>query len=178
MTTIQTLPPALLEQLLQELSTLASVYHKPPEAFLGHGRFGAEAMQRAAIEEQKQLASERTISASAAADEVSGAAPAAAQNVENLLDIDFDAGNPGTGTGTPARVDSPPSVGGPSAPTQPANMHGLDDLLGGFGGSAAPPAKQADLAGGLAGLDLGTSAWATDAPPAKKSGDGNDLNLI
>jgi vesicle coat complex subunit len=48
--TIQSLPPALLEQLLTELSTLASVYHKPPEAFLGQGRFGAEAMQKAAIE--------------------------------------------------------------------------------------------------------------------------------
>lgn len=48
--TIQSLPPALLETLLTELSTLASVYHKPPEAFLGQGRFGAEAMQKAAIE--------------------------------------------------------------------------------------------------------------------------------
>ena len=44
------MPSQLLEQLLAELSTLASVYHKPPEAFLGQGRFGAEAMQRAAIE--------------------------------------------------------------------------------------------------------------------------------
>jgi hypothetical protein len=48
--TIQSLPPALLEQLITELSTLASVYQKPPEAFLGQGRFGAEAMQKAAIE--------------------------------------------------------------------------------------------------------------------------------
>lgn len=49
-TTIQTLPPALLEQLLEEMSTLASVYHKPPEQFVGQGRFGADAVQRAAIE--------------------------------------------------------------------------------------------------------------------------------
>jgi hypothetical protein len=49
-TTIQSLPPALLETLINELSTLASVYHKPPETFLGQGRFGAEAMQKAAIE--------------------------------------------------------------------------------------------------------------------------------
>lgn len=48
--TIQSLPAPLLEQLLTELSTLASVYHKPPSAFLGQGRFGAEAMQKAAIE--------------------------------------------------------------------------------------------------------------------------------
>lgn len=49
-TTIHSLPPALLDQLLQELSTLSSVYHKPPEQFVGQGRFGADAVQRAAIE--------------------------------------------------------------------------------------------------------------------------------
>jgi hypothetical protein len=48
--TISSLPPQLLDTLLSELSTLASVYHKPPETFLGQGRFGAEAMQKAAIE--------------------------------------------------------------------------------------------------------------------------------
>lgn len=49
-TTIQSLPPTLLDQLLEEMSTLASVYHKPPEQFVGQGRFGADAVQRAAIE--------------------------------------------------------------------------------------------------------------------------------
>ena len=49
-TTIQSLPPALLERLLAELSTLASVYHKPPESFIGQGRYGADAVQKAAIE--------------------------------------------------------------------------------------------------------------------------------
>lgn len=49
-TTISSLPPALLDRLLQELSTLSSVYHKPPEQFVGQGRFGADAVQRAAIE--------------------------------------------------------------------------------------------------------------------------------
>lgn len=49
-TTIHSLPPALLEQLLTELSTLSSVYHKPPEQFVGQGRFGADAVQKAAIE--------------------------------------------------------------------------------------------------------------------------------
>ena len=49
-TTIPSLPQPLLEQLLTDLSTLASVYHKPPEQFVGQGRFGADAVQRAAIE--------------------------------------------------------------------------------------------------------------------------------
>jgi vesicle coat complex subunit len=49
-TTIPSLPTALLDQLLEELSTLASVYHTLPEQFVGHGRFGADAVQKAAIE--------------------------------------------------------------------------------------------------------------------------------
>ena len=49
-TTIQSLPTALLDRLLSELSTLASVYHKPPESFIGQGRYGADAVQKAAIE--------------------------------------------------------------------------------------------------------------------------------
>ena len=49
-TTIQSLPTALLDRLLTELSTLASVYHKPPESFIGQGRYGADAVQKAAIE--------------------------------------------------------------------------------------------------------------------------------
>ena len=49
-TTIKSLPPALLDQLLSEISTLASVYHKPPETFIGQGKYGADAVQKAAIE--------------------------------------------------------------------------------------------------------------------------------
>lgn len=41
-----TVPPALLEELLGEVSTLASVYHKPAETFIGHGRIGADSVQR------------------------------------------------------------------------------------------------------------------------------------
>ncbi|KAJ6116321.1 hypothetical protein N7512_006046 [Penicillium capsulatum] len=173
-TTIHSLPPTLLEQLLQELSTLASVYHKPPEQFVGQGRFGADAVQRAAIEEQIQNARENPLAAAAAAAAVSGeAAPAPAQNnVENLLDIDFDGGAPAsaqqdsTGSmsgleglaGTPVRVQSP-VVGGPA----PQASNNLDDLLGVFGdaGSAQPPPSSAnssgaagDLMNGFEGLDL------------------------
>jgi AP-1 complex subunit beta-1 len=48
--TIPSLPAGLLDQLIGELSTLASVYHKPPETFLGRGKYGADAVQKAAIE--------------------------------------------------------------------------------------------------------------------------------
>src|SRR5689334_4063063 len=98
------LPPALLEQLLGELSTLASVYHKPPESFVGKGRFGADEIQRAAIQEQRQNAVDNPIAPSVA---TAGGANAQPQsNVENLLDIDFDGAAPasqdesGSGSGT------------------------------------------------------------------------------
>ena len=45
-----TVSPALLEELVAEISTLASVYHKPPETFIGRGKFGADAMQKLAAE--------------------------------------------------------------------------------------------------------------------------------
>jgi hypothetical protein len=41
-----TVAPALLEELLGELSSLASVYHKPAETFIGRGRIGADSVQK------------------------------------------------------------------------------------------------------------------------------------
>ena len=148
---MSSLPPILLENLLAELSTLASVYHKPPESFVGKGRFGAEAIQRAAIQEQRQNAAENPIAASvAAAAGASGAGAGAQQsNIENLLDIDFDGAAPASaeqnpaGTGTPDRVASPISAGGIAAAPPPSG--GMADIMGLFD-APAPPA-----AGGAAG---------------------------
>jgi AP-1 complex subunit beta-1 len=202
-TTIHSLPPALLDQLLTELSTLSSVYHKPPEQFVGHGRFGADAVQRAAIEyvftlysphslliihrEQLQNALENPLAAGAAAAAGGSAPPAQAQNnVENLLDIDFDGGAPASAqnepasgmsgleglAGTPVRVASP-AVGTPSGQAN----NNLDDLLGVFGDSAsAQPSSSgasnggADIMNGFSGLDLSGNAPARDNQ-AKKSND-------
>jgi AP-1 complex subunit beta-1 len=178
-TTIRSLPPQLLETLLAELSTLASVYHKPPEAFLGQGRFGAEAMQQAAIEEQEQEARENPIAAAAAAAAVNGKA-APTTNMENLLDIDFDGSAPASMqkppiqgesgleglAGTPQRVASPAS----NAPAQPQSN--MDDLLGLFGdGGSAPPAgaqmSNDDIMGGFAGMSIQNNQ---PPPPAQQLG--------
>ena len=163
------LPSALLEQLLSELSTLASVYHKPPESFVGKGRFGADEIQRAAIQEQRQNAAENPIAASVA----TGTNGAPAQNnIENLLDIDFDGAAPASaeqnpaGTGTPDRVASPASGGGATSGGGIADMMGLFDAPasgaglapqnGGFGGMGG---GMNDIMSGFAGMDLsGTSA--------------------
>jgi AP-1 complex subunit beta-1 len=68
--TIPVLPTPLLDSLLPHLSTLASVYHKPPSAFLGQGR--ASALQAAAIEEAREHARENPIAAAAVSAAVAG----------------------------------------------------------------------------------------------------------
>lgn len=166
-TTIQSLPQALLDELLQELSTLASVYHKPPITFLGQGRFAPDAMQQAAIEEQRQNARDNPIAAAAVTAAVSGGPAPQQNNVENLLDFDADGAMPaslqkeppqgGSGleglAGTPQRMASP-------TPTQ-AQSSTADDLAGIFGNGDAPQAEEQqqhtanDLMNGFAGLDLG-----------------------
>ncbi|KAF3085753.1 beta-adaptin [Orbilia oligospora] len=177
--TIKSLPPGLLEQLLSEISTLASVYHKPPETFVGHGRTGADALQKRALEEAQQNARENPIQAAA----VSGGK---VTNVDNLLDIDFDGGAPASAS-TPSndlfgaadsaetsRVASPISglSANPGGIQQPANN--LDDLLGVFGsdgsvqnGGGNTGGSEMDILGGFVGMSLGGT---TSPPPPQQGG--------
>lgn len=174
--TIRSLPPQLLDTLLNNLSTLASVYHKPPEAFLGQGRFGAEAMQRAAIEEQQEDARENPIAAAAVAAAASGQS-APQSNMENLLDIDFDGSAPASLQKEPTQGQSgleglagtPQRVASPTGNAQPQSN--MDDLLGlfgdGGGGGGAAPASAAqmsndDIMNGFASMSMQTS----QPPPA------------
>ncbi|CAI0653584.1 unnamed protein product [Colletotrichum noveboracense] len=174
-TTMTSLPPALLEQLLAELSTLASVYHKPPESFVGKGRFGADEIQRAAIREQRQEAAENPIAASVAA--AANGNPPPQNNIENLLDIDFDGAAPASAeqnsnVNTPDRVASP-SGGAPSS--------AMADIMGLF--DAPPPQQQQaaanpmspgaagsggmnDLMNGFSGLDFGNTGSGQPLPAA------------
>jgi AP-1 complex subunit beta-1 len=46
----QKLSQRLLTELIGELGSLASVYHKPKDSFIGKGKFGADAVQKQAIE--------------------------------------------------------------------------------------------------------------------------------
>lgn len=181
--TIPVLPTPLLDSLLPNLSTLASVYHKPPHTFIGHGR--SSALQAAAIEEAKQNARENPIAASAVSAAIAGtSAPQAAQNAENLLDIDFDGAAPASlqkapaiGSngleglaGTPQRVASPtvPSGGGGG---------GMDDLMGVFGGDSNGTGASGgmngnssnDLMNGFASMDLNEGQ---PPPPQQQMDDG------
>ena len=161
------LPPALLEQLLGELSTLASVYHKPPESFVGQGRFGADEIQRAAIQEQRQNAAENPIAASVAgAARGGGGAAGGAGNIENLLDIDFDGAAPAsTSQDTPDRGPSPAAgaaAGGGGGSM--ADMMGLFDAGPAAPPGGAPAGGMGDMMNGFASLDLMGSS--TQPPPA------------
>src|SRR6478735_4295711 len=171
-TTMTSLPPALLEQLLTELSTLASVYHKPPESFVGKGRFGADEIQRAAIQEQRQNAAENPIAASVAAASSNGSGGAPQNNVENLLDIDFDGAAPASqeqnsASATPDRVASP-SAGAPSSAM--ADMMSMFDAPAQASGAPAPAAgpnnNMNDLMNGFEGLNFGGSSAGEPLPAA------------
>lgn len=146
--TIQNLPQGLLEQLLAELSTLASVYHKPPAAFMEARRGkGLGVLMKRAIEEQRENAAENSIAA--------GAGGAQKSNIENLLDIDFDGAAPASAAGGGVGLADlmSPTVQSPVAAPGSTN---LDDLFGlsagGTGGGGG-----GGLENGFAGLDLGGS---------------------
>ncbi|RKP06491.1 adaptin N terminal region-domain-containing protein [Thamnocephalis sphaerospora] len=144
----------LLDLFIRNLSTLASVYHKPPETFIGTGRIGADASTAQAI------------SIPSTAEEVVAAAAAQVQKsaVEDLLDLDFGGeSSPPPSAAAPASshqsimdlFDAPaPSalapMGTTAAALSPASMapptsHGstasgggaMNDLLDVFGGSPA-----------------------------------------
>ncbi|KAH0543317.1 AP-1 complex subunit beta-1 [Glutinoglossum americanum] len=161
-TTIQSLPPLLLDQLLNEISTLASVYHKPPETFVGQGRFGADAVQKAAIEEQLQNARDNPIAAAAAGASSTGAT----QNAENLLDIDFDGAAPASSQNNPDSSGLEGLAGTPRRAVSPVTSgnKNLDDLMGVFSPSGGS-GSNTDIMNGFAGLDLGGPAMASQPPP-------------
>ncbi|KAH8921173.1 Adaptor protein complex beta subunit [Atractiella rhizophila] len=101
--------PQLLDELIGEISSLASVYHRPVETFLGRGRLGADEVQRKRLDQEEESIATKAIETLAAG-----------QKAENLLDFDepVEDATPGLG------------VGGSNAPVSVGNP--LDDLLGIF----------------------------------------------
>ena len=111
--TIETFPVSLLNELLRELGTLASVYHKPTFSFMGKGKFGADAVQKRAIEEQQQLAKEDVVSSTSQA-----------VNAENLLDLDFDVSSNDNGTSTNSLNDLGDIFSSTTPPAQSLHANG------------------------------------------------------
>ncbi|PLW08010.1 hypothetical protein PCANC_19052 [Puccinia coronata f. sp. avenae] len=140
--------PALLEELIDEISTLASVFHKPAETFIGRGRLGADEVQRKANEREEDFSRERAI-----ATVVQG------QNAENLLDFDDD----------PVDGDAPismlsQSANGLGAGLGAASVGGVGAAAGGGGGGAAAAAAANPL-DDLLGLFDSSMGLAPHNPP-------------
>ncbi|KAI0255583.1 clathrin binding protein [Lactifluus subvellereus] len=118
-----TVAPALLNELIGEISSLASVYQKPAATFIGQGRVGAESMQRRGTD----LAD----SAKTALQTV-----AAGQASENLLDFD-DEPAPEKPTGLAAtQVLQQPAAKNILSGT---SSNPLDDLVSIFGNTSPSP---------------------------------------
>lgn len=134
---------------------------------MGKGRFGADEIQRAAIQEQRQDAAENPIAATLAAAAANGASSQSQSNIENLLDIDFDGAAPasheqsGSVSATPDRVASP-AVGAAGPSGGMADMMGLFDSSSPVATSSQQPpmgSAMGDIMNGFASMDItGTSA--------------------
>lgn len=129
--------PALLEELIDEISTLASVFHKPAETFIGKGRLGADEVQRKANEREEDFSRERAI-----ATVVQG------QNAENLLDFDDD----------PVDGEQPISM-------LPKSANGLGVLNGGLDPSAANVTSATNPLDDLLGLFDSSIGLTVHNPP-------------
>ncbi|CAO3683837.1 unnamed protein product [Umbelopsis vinacea] len=131
---------ALLDELIYHIGSLASVYHKPPEAFIGGKRYGADNVQKAAAEptEEEDI--------NAPPPQIQAAIKS--NDIGNLLDLDWDdpgAGAPSSSSKTSAQNDlqdlfSPTSPQSPVAPKAKAKAK-ANDIMDLFG-SSAPSAPQ------------------------------------
>lgn len=148
--TIEPLPQGLLNELLSELSTLASVYHKPVSSFMGSGKFGAAAVRKLAIEEQQQLAKEDFAAANAVAVATgNNGSTSAPVNTENLLDLDF--GDDSTSAPLPENHTS-----------NNTSVNDLSDILGG-GSNSTTSTSSANTTNDIMGLFGTTTTVNTDS---------------
>ena len=161
-----TVSASLLEELLGEISSLASVYHKPAETFIGQGKYGADAVQRQASKYVFHYPSLWLLSCStqfSLDDEISSTQKAlqnivAGQQAENLLDF----GDEDSGDGQLSGLAATTISATPAAANLLQNSSNpLDDLVSIFGGSGigglpSPQKSQTGGLGGLGGLSFGT----------------------
>lgn len=161
-----TVSPALLEELIGEVSSLASVYHKPAETFVGRGRIGADTLPKTTgdVGDDKQ-ATQKALQT-----------VVAGQQAENLLNFDdpmADDQQP-LGIAATAALAATPAAANLLAGT---SSNPLDDLVSIFGnvsmGSAPAAVPQQNGLGGFGGLSFGATPMAPSAlspiPPVTPS---------
>jgi AP-1 complex subunit beta-1 len=174
-----TVSPALLEELLGEISSLASVYHKPSETFVGRGRIGADAMQKKGAElvhactlyyvwlltrTSSHFRTDERFSAQKALQTV-----VAGQQAENLLDFDDATSTEGQLSGLAATevLSSTPAAANLLAGTSSNPLDDLVSIFGNMGGSSTGGVNgNGGMGGGLGGLSFGGGAFGSSTPQA------------
>ncbi|KAJ7147265.1 adaptin N terminal region-domain-containing protein [Mycena filopes] len=128
-----TVAPALLEELLGEVSNLSSVYHKPAETFVGLGRVGVDSVQQkgANFADDEQFSTKKALQT-----------VAAGQQAENLLDFGDDLATDGQPTGL-AATDVLAQTPGAANLMSGMSSNPLDDLVSIFGGAGLGSAPAA-----------------------------------
>lgn len=144
------LEPELLALLMENIGTLASVFHKPPTAFVSKIRADRR-LQRISLDEDEDEDADEAISSDAqGAPAAAAAAPAGGNNILDLL-----------GDSVPAAAPAPAP-----APAAAGGSHSImDDLLGLSVPTAAAAAAPAPAAGGM---DLFGGAAPAAAPSSDK----------
>lgn len=153
-----TVSPAILEELIAEISSLASVYHKPAATFIGKGRLGAEAVSRAEHEDEgRERALQQVVNA---------------QRTENLLDFDDEpAAEAGNSSSDLAGLASPGGMGGMGGISQQTitnvakSTNPLDELMDLFSSTSVAPAAAAPSPG------FASPAMASPAPAQAQAAD-------
>ncbi|EJU00201.1 Adaptor protein complex beta subunit [Dacryopinax primogenitus] len=125
-----TVPPVILEELLGEIGTLASVYHKPAETFVGRGRVGADAVHRKIEGQEDEAIREKALQTLVAG-----------QQAENLLDFDEAVAGEDQPTGLAATTAAVVQSSAGHKVLTSANP--LDDLASLFGSSSLATPTQA-----------------------------------
>uniref|UniRef100_A0A3P8R6L8 AP complex subunit beta n=1 Tax=Astatotilapia calliptera TaxID=8154 RepID=A0A3P8R6L8_ASTCA len=103
--------PTLLEELICHIGTLASVYHKPPSAFVE----GSRGVQHKRLPGSTESESPDTASAAAVSDAPPAVIPSQGDLLGDLLNLDL----------------TPPTTTGPPPPASSGMQMGAMDLLGG-----------------------------------------------
>ncbi|KAJ8580233.1 Adaptor protein complex beta subunit [Rhizopogon salebrosus TDB-379] len=138
-----TVSPALLEELLGEISSLASVYHKPAHTFVGHGRVGADSVQRKGSEISDAQKALQTV--------------VAGQQAENLLDFGDDSAQDGQPSGL-AATQILPSTPAAANFLSGTSTNPLDDLVSIFGSMETETMGAGSPSGGLSQTSISVSS--------------------
>lgn len=168
-----TVSPALLEELISEISTLASIYHKPAETFVGRGRIGADSVPRKGTEYVKlyfgEAQTDRLLHCRLEEDQNAARKAiqtvAAGQQSENLLNFDDPTSDEQQPSGLAATqvLSATPAAANLLSGT---SSNPLDDLVSIFGSTGLSNGVSGQPEGGGLGAGLGGLSFGAPISPA------------